>query len=1408
MKKFLALLTAVAQLGAFAPAVMAVNGTDTEITKEETVYEAIMPQPMAEAQPEYEAEQNVVVAYSSDNMTKADGETIYPVNTGLAAEDYNRYGITADTGTKGIWSVQRISSIKNIGVEGLRFASRTLKADTSCTAMTWDFTADTVNKPAAMNGSGYVYESEFAVQIKDDTTYIDLDLNGKDADGNSAVLGTVRFIPQAKPVNGKANAAYAYALDAAGKAIGNKATIKSTSNYSYDNAGEMLFIRVKLDFVNKLYSVWLVPRKDEDGEYAATEPSEENLLVENASMINKNAQEFIGFNYDIMHFYYGNAVWIKNVSVSEYTPEVIEATPIPTPVPTQGHEEGVALKIGVLSDLQYGRASQDSSLDAYGYAGKKFKAAAEQVIEKAGGIEQLDVLMIPGDITHNSNAAEYQAFVKDLEEVIPKGSHTKVMFVRGNHDAKDNKESNFVTYLSDYDETLTSPNNVYDIYGYKFITVSQDTQRANDESSSYEYIHSPETISWFDQEVQAASEEAAAEGKPIFVAMHPNVKDTVYGSFPVTGMRNGSPYTSNYWGTNELYDSLKNCQNAITFSGHSHWDMANERSIHQGEFTSLNTGAVNNMEIEDCWDESFQPKRFGSNENESSGYYIEVGEDNVVTVHRMDFYRNREFKEPWVINVNDKANWQYTDTRDTTAPYFTQDATAAVSGVSESGCKVTFTQAKDDDTDVGHYRVDIINQETQNTDKSYTVSSYYWQGDEAPAENYWNVSGLEPQTQYKAVITAYDSFYQESSNTIETEVFTTAAREVKPAALAKVSFNDSTIQDTSEYARFYDLQPRVYGSTPISYNSELKMYEASFEREEGQTGSPNFFKVMMDAGRKELMQGADGYTIDVMFSPSKFNGSDNVIGAAQGSGFDIETTADGTVEAYVRHNGAWVKDPYPGSTLTLEAGKYYHLTVTYDGENVKVYNNGVLADTHAASGAMEFYAQDDPNFGMVIGGDYNPVPTDNGFEDQTSAQNAFSGKIVFANLYNGAFTAKEVAELDNKYVQRASLTKADELNELLCGGTIENGALLNEGRMLMADEDLTDADIEAYINKVNSKKSVAYSMYADKVEGEYLKAITTENYGITANGSAIWSVVKENDDNTCYVPALRFSMKTDKGNQHMGRIDFAKDITNNPSQTRFEGGKYVYESEFEVLYKDSGSMTMTLKGRNASGDEKDIAAIKFAQSTGDYKNTCEAYFTDANGSKIGSSLKYKGADDNAKVAAMVLYARIELDMTTGTYSAYLVPRKTESGAYQGTEYSEKTKLVDSAEFINTDVKSLDAVSFDITNSAVTNIFWLNNIEISGENGDELKYVKASVSAEAATAQAQIENRSGEVKEMSLYVAQYDENSNLLSLVKADGTIADKTSDTISTDFTANEGAKTIKVMVWDKNMIPYAVITK
>ena len=1032
-----------------------------------------------------EADFTFPLTYDTANIPSAD----YALGTAIDKAVVNSYGIHFNENPSGaIWSVQRINSVDSVNELSLRFSTQSFSGNPkNLNLMSLNFAEDTVNNPPEFNGQGYVFESEFSVLNRDDG-YINLILNGENSNGDTRNIAEIRFVPTSDN-DTTSRPGVAYAVDALGNKVGDSKDIVLTSSAKNTQPGQLYYVKVMVDLLNNKYSAWLVVRKTNSTDYVETEPTEEHLLVENADLNYSNIKKFTGLSFNITKSEYGNGVWLKNISVKDYTP-----TPIATeePTATEAPADGIALRMAVLSDFQYGR--HGSASDSYSYDGNKFKKALKQCIAKAGGLDKLDVLMIPGDISHNSSLNELNAFVSDLSEIIPYGSHTKVMFLRGNHDAKPNKQNNFITAISNYDPTFKQSNNIYEVNGYQFVMVSQDTQRPNDESSSYAYLHSPDTISWFDKAMDTAEDKS--NGKPIFVGMHPNATNTVYGSYQINGIKEGKATKSSYWSTNELYDALKDHSNAVTFSGHSHWVMPNERSIHQKDFTSLNTGSVNNMEADEAaWDEPFQPKRYGSNENESTGYYIEVNINQQITVHKMDFYRGteenpREFGEPWTFDATDKSSWKYTDDRDSTAPYFAKDDKVTVSDISSTDCSITFPQAADADEQVVNYKVEFVNQSTQNTDKIVTLSSYYWLKDTSdyPESQTFKLSDfnsinsstyytLSPNTTYKVKITALDNFYNEST-AIESEEFTTEQVNYiydNDDAVVSAYYSNTSAMDNSNYAIDNSATEVTNGHTPISYNSELKRYESTISTDYTSTGK-TVYSIPLSEARRNLLATSNGYTIESYAMQSSFPNSANVIfGAAQSGGFDVETTKTGKLEVYVPASNGWLKKSsggsYPGDNQTLSANKYYHIVTTVTPSQVKVYINGELADTLNSGNTMRFPSGSNMKnfYGVFMGADYRP--------EGLYAQSPMTGKFVFGKLYQKALTADEVKAEHDNINTRKTLTKADDLNTLLTETLPAKQAekadskidkFISEGWLLMGSTKLSEDDLTKYIDKVNA----------------------------------------------------------------------------------------------------------------------------------------------------------------------------------------------------------------------------------------------------------------------------------------------------------------------------------------------------
>ena len=82
-------------------------------------------------------------------------------------------------------------------------------------------------------------------------------------------------------------------------------------------------------------------------------------------------------------------------------------------------------------------------------------------------------------------------------------------------------------------------------------------------------------------EFTAAHKDELRGNKPFFYVQHPHLGNTVYPGFSRQVADDG-----------KTADALKAFPNAVTFSGHSHWSLSDERSVSQGAFTSINLGSL------------------------------------------------------------------------------------------------------------------------------------------------------------------------------------------------------------------------------------------------------------------------------------------------------------------------------------------------------------------------------------------------------------------------------------------------------------------------------------------------------------------------------------------------------------------------------------------------------------------------------------------------------------------------------------------------------------------------------------------------------------------------------------------------------------------------------------------------
>jgi len=254
---------------------------------------------------------------------------------------------------------------------------------------------------------------------------------------------------------------------------------------------------------------------------------------------------------------------------------------------TQGRPE---LVFGVLSDVHLCLAK----------GGRKLKGnyGAEH-LEKAFAYFRdngADAVVIAGDMAHSGLVGELRAVAETWNRVFPDdrapdGRKVERIFVFGNHEwssagraaavfpDKDECKANYLSvdpkkHWADVFHEDWTPFYARHVKGYDFVACHWCTGfcRGKDEiftkglGAYYDSLRSK-----FDPK------------KPFFHIQHPHPKGTVYGE--------------GVWGqdTGESVKVLSQFPNAISFSGHSHTTLVDERSIWQGAFTSVGTASLRNL---------------------------------------------------------------------------------------------------------------------------------------------------------------------------------------------------------------------------------------------------------------------------------------------------------------------------------------------------------------------------------------------------------------------------------------------------------------------------------------------------------------------------------------------------------------------------------------------------------------------------------------------------------------------------------------------------------------------------------------------------------------------------------------------------------------------------------------------
>lgn len=348
-----------------------------------------------------------------------------------------------------------------------------------------------------------------------------------------------------------------------------------------------------------------------------------------------------------------------------------------------------------------------------------------------------EAIFVVGDLTNNGYQQEYDLFKKVFTEELP--TNFPKYYCLGNHDRYNDKGSENTRFQNTLGQDL---NQYVEVNDYPFILISM-------ENSSYDKCYTDPSRKFLLEKLEYAAKKHPE--KPIFVFFHMPVVNTVYGSYEIGG--------KDSWGTSGLKDICEQYPQIVAFSGHSHYPIGDERSIHQDKFTSVNDGSIAYSEIETGKTEGIHPEGFN---DVTEGMIVSI-DNNKVNIHRYNTAQGVEIKTPWEIKApHDGSAFTYKDRKDNKAPKFTKGIKPTFYNITKNGCRLLWKQASDNDI-VHHYKILLTKRGDENSSPTVmTIFSGFFLNAEMPQSKGWDLKDLDADSTYDVLVSAVDSFGNES----------------------------------------------------------------------------------------------------------------------------------------------------------------------------------------------------------------------------------------------------------------------------------------------------------------------------------------------------------------------------------------------------------------------------------------------------------------------------------------------------------------------------------------------------------------------------------------------------------------------------------------------------------------------
>ena len=326
---------------------------------------------------------------------------------------------------------------------------------------------------------------------------------------------------------------------------------------------------------------------------------------------------------------------------------------------------------------------------------------AYSAAEEDGAYNKLDAVLIAGDLTDRGTKLAFDKFSRVLDGSLKDGTRF-IGVVAKNHDGYEMSRKDVHSYYS----SLTGNDADFHIVinGYHFIGLS---------ASDNDAVHyDSKQLSWLKEQLDKAT--AENPGKPVFVTHHEHVRNTVYGSSSFDG-----------WGVTYFTNILNQYPQVVDFSGHSHYPLNDPRSIWQGNFTAIGTGAIYYSEFTIDEFRAYDPPDC---QDTGTFWIVEADASGNMHLRGYDVDEGKQLCEYYIDNPADKANRDFTPAKQeakSKAPKFGKGAALKIEPAYGGGKVTAPVASSTDGMPVVLYRITAKNSLGLTLVKDWVLPPYY-----------------------------------------------------------------------------------------------------------------------------------------------------------------------------------------------------------------------------------------------------------------------------------------------------------------------------------------------------------------------------------------------------------------------------------------------------------------------------------------------------------------------------------------------------------------------------------------------------------------------------------------------------------------------------------------------------------